>query len=163
MTSETWRWLSYREPWWVWAVDEIGSDYFEDEDALEQAIFAVAVRLALQVLQRSFPERRLLRLCNELRHAVEDVQADLVAEVRSEGVSWTRVGTALGVGRTAAQKRYGHGLPQLRRDQLELEAQAVMDLLSDLVTESLDEESDDVVAEAQEFLDRIMERRRTAG
>ncbi len=42
---------------------------------------------------------------DQLRHAVEDVQADLVAELRSEGVSWTRIGAALGVGRTAAEKR----------------------------------------------------------
>lgn len=96
-----------------------------------------------------------------MRHAVEDVQADLVAELRSEGVSWTRIGEALGVGRTAAQKRYRHGLPQLRKDQLELEAQAAMQWASDLVSDSSDEDLDAEAAE--DFLNRITERRRMAG
>jgi hypothetical protein len=38
----------------------------------------------------------------------------LVSEARAHGVSWTVIGQALGVGRTAAQKRFG---PELRMNK----------------------------------------------
>lgn len=99
-------------------------------------------------------------MTNELRHAVEVVQADVVAEARCQGISWTRIGTALGVGRTAAQKRYGRGVSREREDQLEREARAAMEWARDVVEDGRDEESDDPsVAAANEFLVLITDRR----
>jgi hypothetical protein len=161
MSSQAWRWLSYNEPCWVWPVDEIGGDYFDDEQALDQAIFTVAVRQCLLDLQTFLPERLLLGLVNQLRHTVELVQADIVAEARSKRISWTRMGVQLGVGRTAAQKRYGHGLSHERRRQLELETKAAMKWAREVVAEAIEEEDDDEPAEAaQNFLDQITKRRR---
>lgn len=147
--------MSYTEPCWAWPVDFVGTDYFDDDDTLEQAILTAAVRRCLLDLEFAFPERRLLNLTNELRHAVETVQADLVAEARAQGISWARIGDALRVGRTAAQKRYGRGLSQERKEQLEREARAAMEWAHDVDEDQADEEP-----AAQRFLTQITERRR---
>jgi len=155
VNPDAWRWISYQDRYWTWPVQEIGDDYFDDEEALDKAVFAVAVRASLRSLRDAFPERLLLRLVNELRQAVEDVQADIVAEARTQGVSWTRIGRSLDVGRTAAQKRYGRGLPPEREDQLELETQAAIEW----VTDDLGDETPDEVEAEREFLALITERR----
>ena len=159
MTPWVWPWMSYRAPCWDWPVDEVGEDYFDDEEALEQAIFDVAVRRCLGDLENYFPDRRLLSLTNELRRTVEAVQADLVAEERAGDRSWTRIGTALGVGRTAAQKRYGRGLSEERQDQLEQEAQAAMEWARDVVEDTADREADLGGMAVRTFLERITARR----
>lgn len=154
--------MSYQAPCWDWPVDEVGKDHFDNEEALGQAIFDVAVRRCLGDLRFSFPDRRLLSLTNELRRAVEAIQADLVAEERARGISWTRIGTALGVGRTAAQKRYGRGLSEERQDQLEQEARAAMEWARDAVEDTADQEADHPsfeVDDVRTFLEDITERR----
>lgn len=160
MAASAWPWMSYADPCWAWPVDEVGAEYFGREDALDQAIVVAAVRGCLMHLQASFPDKRLLSLADELRRAVEAVQADLVAEVRVQGISWTRIGTALGVGRTAAQKRYGQGVSHERQDQLEEEAQAAMEWARDVIDDAADEEPyDPEIAAADTFLTAISERR----
>jgi hypothetical protein len=157
--------MSYAEPCWTWPVANAGDSYFDYEDDLEQAIFTVVVRQCLEDLQLYLPEERLLRLIHQLRHAVDTVQADLVAEARVRGVSWTRIGDALEVGRTAAQKRYGRGLPRERKDQLERETRAVMEWARDVSEGERDEEwwdeeiANSEVQNAREFLTAITERR----
>lgn len=160
MTSDRWQWLSYNEPLWAWSA-KLAGDYFGDEESLEQAIFDTKVREALEDLETSFPERRLLRLVNQLRHAVDRVQADLVAEARSEGISWTRIGIQLEVGRTAAHKRYGQGLPPERWDQLEHETVAAIEWTRDEAEQEKDsdEPDDKALSVIEEFLTRIAKRR----
>ena len=142
-----------------------GESYFDDEDDLEQAILTIAVRRCLEDLQVDLPEERLLRLAHKLRHAVDTVQADLVAEARVRGIPWTRIGDALEVGRTAAQKRYGRGLPLERRDQLERETRAVLEWARDISEGERYEEwwgeetADYHVQDAREFLTAITARR----
>jgi hypothetical protein len=158
MTPWTWPWISYQDSCWAWPADEVGGDYFDNDEALERAIVVVAVRSCLRSLDPLFPERPLISLVGELRRAVEIVQADLVAEARVQGISWTRIGTALGVGRTAAQKRYGQGLSQERQDQLEEEARAAMEWAGDVI-DTEDGDHDPEVAAADSFLLAINERR----
>lgn len=70
------------------------------------------------------------------------------------------IGTALGVGRTAAQKRYGQGPSQERQDQLEEEAQTAMEWARDMIEDAADRESHDLaVTAANDFLRTISERR----
>lgn len=49
-----------------------------------------------------------LRLFNELVLDAQVAKALAVNDARSEGYSWTQIGDALGVTRSAAQQRYGH-------------------------------------------------------
>jgi predicted transcriptional regulator len=156
MDGELWQWVSYEDPCWFWPAWE-AVDRFQDHEAYCDALFTLAVRECLKNLGAAFPERRLLRLANELHRAVEEVQADLVAELRSQGISWTRIGTALEVGRTAAQKRYRRGLRQARQDQLEQEAKAAMAWAAGAIAKGNNDDS----AVPREFLDRIHKRRMT--
>ncbi|MGH7642032.1 MAG: hypothetical protein ACRENX_03300 [Candidatus Dormibacteria bacterium] len=160
MTSDRWQWLSYKEPLWTWPAKLAGDEYFTDEESLEQAIFDTKVREALEDLETAF-SRRLLGLVNQLRLAVDRVQADLVAEARSDGISWTRIGIQLDVGRTAAHKRYGQGLTPERRDQLERETIAAIEWARDEAEREKDsgEPDDKALSTIEEFLTRIAERR----
>jgi hypothetical protein len=49
-----------------------------------------------------------IRFISGMADSIPGLLARDVLAARSKGLSWTAIGTALGVGRTAAQKRFGH-------------------------------------------------------
>jgi hypothetical protein len=55
-----------------------------------------------------------IRAANDIEAAVEDIRADLVAEARVRGVTWDKIGQALKIGGTGAQRRFGQGLTDER-------------------------------------------------
>ncbi|MFG2344873.1 hypothetical protein [Streptomyces phaeochromogenes] len=77
-----------------------------------------------------------VQLLVELRQASDQVLREVVEQARRGPIrySWTGIGDALGVGRTAAQKRFGRGLDQARYDELKEELyQAIQTLKSELL------------------------------
>jgi hypothetical protein len=82
-----------------------------------------------------------------LSQQVEDLIGDLVSEARARGSSWAEIGNSLGVGDTAAQKRYGKGLGVDRYLQLGYEAH-VVDLMSRAASGS-DESLEELLEEIQ--------------
>ncbi|MEJ2885227.1 hypothetical protein [Actinomycetospora aeridis] len=89
------------------------------------------------------------RLCAE---HLEEILILLVAEARARGVAWSAIGDVLGVGRTAAQKRFGPTLDAARatvraqhRGQLEM---------ARLVMENIHLETEQRVDMYERFLER---------
>lgn len=83
----------------------------------------------------------------------EEVLPELVAEARARGVGWTEIGKTLGVGDTAAQKRFGGKKPDADRTDLAREEAQVVRLTNELLTEDLHGVDDALKAEIMEELD----------
>jgi hypothetical protein len=66
-----------------------------------------------------------VRAANDIEAAIGDIRADLVAEARTRGVTWDKIGQALKIGDTGAQRRFGHGLAAERLAILREEARIV--------------------------------------
>ncbi|MEU6318220.1 hypothetical protein [Streptomyces sp. NPDC047009] len=81
----------------------------DDEDLAD-----AAVRFAISYLSGSVQNMTVLRATALIEEAVKRVTADVVAEARTQRYSWGRIAAAFGVGRTAAQKRFGRW-PTLER------------------------------------------------
>jgi hypothetical protein len=75
--------------------------------------------------ERPDPEKLLwldsLRAHLKIEAAADDLLRDLAVEARCERHGWADIGDALGVGGTAAQKRFGRGLSAVRIRQLDQE------------------------------------------
>lgn len=140
-----WPWISYQDAFWVWDADDL-----EDR-------FKVEIRAAIMRLYEDLPRSKLIWLAVRLREAVDAVLADLVAESRTEGSSWTRIGRSLGVGRTAAQKRFGKVPTERQRDELERETLEQIDYLKFLLEDP--EVDKDVRDRARKALERLRRRR----
>lgn len=65
-----------------------------------------------------------LKAARLLRRSTESTVRELVAEMRALGATWRSIGENLGAEVTAAQKRYGAGLPDSRHDELRREREA---------------------------------------
>ncbi|WP_431930286.1 hypothetical protein [Micromonospora sp. RP3T] len=68
------------------------------------------------------PVLRYIYAVDVLEATLARVREDLVAEARARGVAWAKIGCALGVGDTAAQKRFRDGLRDGRLEELTVEA-----------------------------------------
>jgi hypothetical protein len=68
-------------------------------------------------------EQILVEIADHLvfERAINSVLRDLVVQARCDGLAWAQIGDALGVGLTAAQKRFGQGLTRERVNQLDQE------------------------------------------
>ncbi|MFI5726753.1 hypothetical protein [Streptomyces cyaneofuscatus] len=84
-----------------------------------------------------------VRLLTALRAATDRVLHEVIAQARSENYkhSWTQIGDALGVGRTAAQKRFGSGLSEEHLDYLEYELEYAIGALHDEIKNLREEAS----------------------
>jgi len=63
---------------------------------------------------------------NDVQKAANVALQETVAEAKARGATWRHVGDALGIQRTAAQKRFGAGIGDRRRDELKLETAMIM-------------------------------------
>ncbi|MFT7838410.1 hypothetical protein Q5530_19910 [Saccharothrix sp. BKS2] len=98
------------------------------------------------------PALAALSAINEIAAQVDQVRREVIAEARTEGVPWSDIGEALGVGTTAAQKRYGTGLPPERLEELAAErdvAELVVDLVAGDDAEADQESLSDAFSELQ--------------
>lgn len=125
MTDATWPGLPYDQ--WIHLRPErpeespLGRLHLSSE---AQTIMRWAV---VQLAHRSTPRPKEIqngiKAAHRLCEAADQLLADLVAAARTQGVTWTAIGQALGgVRRTAAQKRYGSGLSEERLRALANEA-----------------------------------------
>lgn len=169
--TQPWRWVSYRDALWAWPCSTAHlSEWFErldlDEDLgplfadeayeLYAMLLKVEVRAAIRAAGDQLPELELLWIASLIRRATDDVLAELVAESRSEGVSWTQIGRALGVGRTAAQKRFGHWPSEEQERLLDHEADQLIDHCQDVLVD--DEADEETLREARRTLEQLLQR-----
>lgn len=97
------------------------------------------VRLLVEDLrteQNSPSLHETLQLLVEIRNASDQILHEVVEQARCHPnqYSWNEIGAALGVGRTAAQKRFRAGLSGARKDELKEELyQAINFLKAELV------------------------------
>jgi hypothetical protein len=80
-----------------------------------------------------------VRAASEVSKAANTTLHEVVAESVARGATWKQIGDTLGIQRTAAQKRFGKGVPKRRRDELNLEAVMCM-MVSAYWNEQLTEE-----------------------
>lgn len=59
--------------------------------------------------------------CLLMKRASSDVMRDAIVQAKCDGATWLRIGEALSVGATAAQKRFGRGISRERLEQLDAE------------------------------------------
>ncbi|MEU8573868.1 hypothetical protein [Streptomyces asoensis] len=105
-----WPWVSYDDP--AWPLDPwIVSNHEDLADA--------AVRLAVWYLHVHVEGVSMLRAAALCEDAMGRVVADVVAEARTRRFSWGRIAEHFGVGRTAAQKRFGKHPRADRAQELE--------------------------------------------
>lgn len=107
--ARPWPWVSCDDPAWTltpWPA-------CNDEDLAE-----AATRVAIDLL-RMTEGITTLQAAALVEDAVRRVVADVVAESRTRRLSWGRIAQQLGVGRTAAQKRFGKWPDASRADALE--------------------------------------------
>ncbi|MFD5097885.1 hypothetical protein [Streptomyces albidochromogenes] len=95
-----WLWVSYDDPAWPFEP----WDLMDDEDLAD-----AAARFAIWYLKGSTESMTILKAAALVEDAAKRVAADVVAEARTQKYSWGRIAAAFGVGRTAAQKRFGKG------------------------------------------------------
>lgn len=125
---DLWPWISFldqemwREPWRETIEGSIDS-------AVRSAVLVVADELGDQLPDLD-PEERTIQAARLVQEAARTILGDVVAEARARGASWTTIGQVLGVGRTAAHKRFAEQPSSERRDQLEAEARVVMQVAS---------------------------------
>ncbi|MEU4924552.1 hypothetical protein AB0G29_35025 [Streptomyces parvus] len=111
--------------------------------------------------QFSLPET--VRLLIDLQAATERVLREVIAQARSENYkhSWTQIGDALGVGRTAAQKRFGSGLTEEHLEYLEYELEYAIGALHEEIKNLREEaqaEGSTLMPEDADYVDSLMEK-----
>lgn len=67
-----------------------------------------------------------VKAANDVRKAAHVTLNEVVAEAITRGATWTQIGEALGIQRTAAQKHFGKGLSDRRKAELKHEATGCM-------------------------------------
>jgi hypothetical protein len=108
--QKPWPWVSYEDRAWIDEPWEVA----DDSDIAE-----AGVRLVVRMLMSVLGSHSALEAASLVEKAAGDVLADVVAEARTQTYSWGRLGEALGVTRTAAQKRFGKGTTDQRAAALE--------------------------------------------
>ncbi|EDY62049.2 hypothetical protein ACH46N_23705 [Streptomyces pristinaespiralis] len=85
----------------------------------EEDLADAAVRFGIWYLRGGIEGMTTLRATSLFEDAVRRVVPDVVAEARTRRYSWGRIAQCFGVGRTAAQKRFGQHPDALRAQALE--------------------------------------------
>ncbi|WP_043226182.1 hypothetical protein [Streptomyces sp. NRRL F-5193] len=121
----------------------------DDEDLAD-----CAVRLAVSYLRVMAGDMPTVQAAALVEDASKRVLADVVAEARTLGYSWGRIAKALGVQRTAAQKRFGKVPTPARIHVLEDQYVRMGDYLKS------EEKRSDRSAYETEVLDEVRETRK---
>jgi hypothetical protein len=138
-----WKWLKFGETLWRTGADNrvgIGLRRFV-QDSLEFPIVPDSSDDLLEGMQ-------LLRRVEE---EAQELLVLLIAEARSLEVSWTAIGKMLGVGRTAAQKRYGPLLADVERSAI-ADVRRALDRAKEKISWALGD--DDEISDAEDLLRR---------
>lgn len=155
--SESPRWVGL---WWadsIWA-SHTPPDYGEAPPLVTDVRSVVQAHRSNQ-----FSLLETVRLLTDLRAATDRVLHEVIAQARSENYkhSWTQIGDALGVGRTAAQKRFGSGLSEEHLDYLEYELEYAIGALYEEIKNLREEASTEdgtLTPEDAEYVDSLIEK-----
>lgn len=107
---------------WPYAADAKNSADFQVRRAIVQASGGARFTIAEPIFGEADQEYSLLMLgaANRVKVSAEKALAQLVAEAKTAGATWQDIGNVLGIGKTAAQKRFGAALPTEDEIQVEI-------------------------------------------
>ncbi|MFD9235714.1 hypothetical protein ACFWB3_10585 [[Kitasatospora] papulosa] len=149
-------------PRWVglWWADSIWSSHTPRDNGEAPPLVAEVRAIVQGHRSDQFSLAETIRLLVALQVATDRVLHEVVAQARSENLkhSWRQIGDALGVGRTAAQKRFGNGLSAEHLDYLEYELESAIYSLRDQLRNLIEEGTDgnEYAREDQEEAERLM-------
>ncbi|MFF1271010.1 hypothetical protein ACFVZE_34830 [Streptomyces anulatus] len=152
-------------PHWVglWWADSIWASHTPPDHG-EASPLVANVRSVVQAHRSNqFSLLETVRLLTDLREATDRVLHEVIAQARSENYkhSWKQIGDALGVGRTAAQKRFGSGLSEEHLDYLEYELKYAIGRLHEEIKDFKEEAAANgytLTAEDAEYIGSLMDK-----
>lgn len=150
-SAEEPRWVGlwWADSVWAWGAAYVARKYEEAPPLVSEVRSIVEENRSDQ-----FSLLETIQVLEDLRVATDRVLREVVAQARSESYhhSWSRIGDALGVGRTAAQKRFGKGLSTEHLDYLKYELESTIELLKNQRARTLEEPEEGYEEEEEQEL-----------